>query len=85
MPFRDGSGPKGEGSRSGRGAGNCTNQNEKFSQGRRRFNRANRGQRQGVAHDVEISGLEKKLDSLKSALKSISDSLELSKKSDNKE
>ena len=81
MPFRDGTGPSGQGSRTGRGAGNCT---EKGGAGRfggrglglgrgghgRGFGR---GFGQGIASNQERSWLEAALQSIAERLDELKD------------
>ena len=82
MPYRDGTGPTGQGSRTGRGAGNCAGQG-----GRRSFGRGGRGlgfgrgfNRAGYSPDTERSWLEDQVKSLQAALQSITERLDALKK-----
>ncbi|MGD8402988.1 MAG: DUF5320 domain-containing protein [Anaerolineales bacterium] len=82
MPYRDGTGPTGQGSRTGRGAGNCTGQG-----GRRGFGRSGRGlgtgrgfNRAAYSSDMERTWLEDQVKSLQSALQSITERLDALKK-----
>ena len=82
MPYRDGTGPTGQGSRTGRGAGNCVGQG-----GRRGFGRGRRGLGFGrgfnsVGYDpnVERTWLEDQVKTLQSALQSITERLDALKK-----
>jgi hypothetical protein len=83
MPFRDGTGPAGQGSRTGSGAGNCAGQTGvgRFG-GRggrgRGFGRGFGGL--GVAPDQERSWLESQVNSLQAALQSITERLDALKK-----
>jgi Family of unknown function (DUF5320) len=82
MPFRDGTGPARQGSRTGRGAGNCAGQ-----AGAGRFGgRGGRGRGfgrgfggLGVAQDQERSWLESQVKSLQAALQSITERLDAMK------
>jgi hypothetical protein len=79
MPFRDGTGPSGQGSRTGRGAGNCAGQG-----GTGRFSgRGGRGRGfgrgfgvLGAAPDQERSWLESQVKSLQVALQNITERLD---------
>jgi hypothetical protein len=72
MPFRDGTGPSGQGSRTGRGAGNCAGQGDAGRFGGRglglgrggRDRGFGRGFGLGVAPDQERSWLEAALQSI---------------------
>ena len=82
MPYRDGTGPTGQGSRTGRGAGNCAGQG-----GRSGFGRGRRGRgfgrgfnRADYSPDGERTWLEGQVKSLKAALQSITERLDALKK-----
>jgi hypothetical protein len=77
MPFRDGTGPTGAGSRTGRGAGNCAGQG-----GAGRFGGRGHGPGRGLgfAPVQDRSWLEQQIQSLQSALQSITDRLDALKK-----
>ncbi len=84
MPYRDGTGPLGQGSRTGHGAGNCAGAGGVGRIGGRGFNR--RGTGRGFSRGLEMapeqdrSWVENQIQSLRSALKSISDQLDELKK-----
>jgi len=84
MPYRDGTGPSGQGSRTGRGAGNCVGDGSVSRIGGRGLGRrgAGRGLGRGfgVAPEQDSSWVENQIQSLKSALQSISDRLDAMKK-----
>ena len=88
MPYRDGSGPSGQGPRTGRGAGNCTGTGGDNRYGGRGLGRrgAGRGFNRGfgrglgVAPEQDRSWFMEQIQSLQSAIKSISDRLDASKK-----
>jgi hypothetical protein len=73
MPFRDGTGPSGQGPRTGRGAGNCAGQG-----GAGRFV----GRGFGIAPEQERSWLENQAQALQAALQSITERLDALKKDD---
>jgi len=84
MPYQDGTGPMGQGSRTGRGLGICAGQD-----GVGRFNGRGIGRRGagrglgrgfGVAPVQDSSWVEDQIQSIKSALQSISDRLDAMKK-----
>lgn len=83
MPYRDGTGPAGQGSRTGRGTGNCAGQG-----GAGRFlGRGGRGRGfgrgfggAGYGPDAERSWLENQLKSLQSALQNLTERLDALKK-----
>lgn len=84
MPYRDGTGPSGQGSRSGRGAGNCTG-----AGGAGRFGGRGSGRRGagrgfdrglGISPEQERSWLENQIQALQSALQSMPDRLDALKK-----
>ena len=79
MPNRNGTGPAGQGSRSGRGTGNCTGQG-----GAGRFGGRGRGRGLGrsfgYTQDQDNSWLENQIKSLQSALQSITERLDAMKK-----
>jgi hypothetical protein len=89
MPLRDGTGPTGAGSRTGRGAGNCAGQGGagRFDGRGLGMGRGGRGRGLGrglgglgYAPDQERSWLEQQLKSLQSALQSITERLDALKK-----
>jgi len=84
MPTRDGSGPSGQGPRSGRGAGNCAGQGGSGRFGGRGLGRGRRGRGLGrgleYASDQNNSWLEDQVKSLQSALQSITERLDAMKK-----
>ncbi len=84
MPFEDGTGPAGKGSRTGRGAGNCTGQGRtgRFGgrgQGRGRGGRG-MGRGVGYASGQDNFWLEEQVKSLQAALQSITERLDAMKK-----
>ncbi|MFH2040719.1 MAG: DUF5320 domain-containing protein [Chloroflexota bacterium] len=84
MPYRDGTGPLGQGSRTGRGFGNCVGQDgvgrlSGLGLGRRGAGRG-LGRGFGVAPVQDSSWVEDQIQSIKSALQSISDRLDAMKK-----
>ena len=84
MPNRNGTGPDGQGSRTGRGAGNCTGQGGTGRFGGRGLGRGGRGRGFGrgfgYASDQNNSWLEDQVKSLQSALQSITERLDALKK-----
>jgi hypothetical protein len=82
MPNRNGTGPTGQGPRSGRGAGNCTGQGGTGRFGGRGLGRRGRefGRGLGYAPGQNSSWLEDQVKSLQSALQSITERLEAMKK-----
>ena len=83
MPFEDGTGPAGKGSRTGRGAGNCTGQGPATGRfGGRGRGRGGRGFGRGVGYTSGqgSSWLEDQVKSLQSALQSITERLDAIKK-----
>lgn len=85
MPFRDGTGPTGEGSRTGRGAGNCAGQGGagRFSGrglGMGRGGGRGFGRGLGFAPEQDRSWLEQQIKTLQSALQSITERLDAMKK-----
>jgi len=84
MPYRDGSGPTGQGPRSGRGAGNCAGTGSEGRFGGRGFGRRGAGRGfgngLGLSADRERSWLENQIQSLRSALQNMSDRLDALKK-----
>ena len=82
MPNRNGTGPTGQGPRSGRGAGNCTGQGGTGRFGGRGLGRGGRGLGRGIgyASDQNSSWLEDQVKSLQSALQSITERLDAMKK-----
>lgn len=85
MPFRDGTGPTGEGSRTGRGAGNCAGQGGagRFSGrglGMGRVGGRGFGRGLGFAPEQDRSWLEQQIKTLQSALQSITERLDAMKK-----
>jgi len=76
MPNRDDTGPLGQGSRTGRGFGNCAGQ-DGIGRG---IGRRGAGRGFGVAPEQDSSWVENQIQSLKSALQSISDRLDAMKK-----
>lgn len=85
MPYRDGTGPLGRGSRTGRGAGNCAESGDGISRmGGRGLGRRGTGRGLGVGFGVtpqqDSSWVEDQIQSLKSALQNISERLDAMKK-----
>ena len=82
MPNRNGTGPTGQGSRTGRGAGNCNGQGGSSRFGGRGLGRSGRGFGRGLgyASDQDSSWLEDQVKSLQSALQSITERLDAMKK-----
>jgi len=82
MPSRDGSGPNKQGPRSGRGAGNCAGQGGSGRFGGRGLGRGGRGtgRRLGYTQDQDNSWLENQIKSLQSAIQSITERLDATKK-----
>ena len=84
MPFRDGTGPSSQGSRTGRGLGNCVGQDGVGRSGGRGLGRRGGGRGLGgglgVAPVEDGSWVENQIQALKSALQSISDRLDAMKK-----
>lgn len=84
MPFRDGTGPTGKGSRTGRGAGNCAGQGGagRFSDRGFGMGRGGRGLGRGIgfAQQGDSSWLEQQIRSLQSAVQSITERLDALKK-----
>jgi Family of unknown function (DUF5320) len=80
MPFRDGTGPTGQGSRTGRSGGNCAGQGGAG----RGFGRGGRGRGFGrgfgIAPEQERSWLENQAQALQAALQSITERLDALKK-----
>jgi hypothetical protein len=76
MPFRDGTGPSGQGPRTGRGGGNCAGQGGAG----RFFGRGGRGRGLGrgfgIAPEQERSWLENQAQALQAALQSITERLD---------
>jgi hypothetical protein len=77
MPFRDGTGPSGQGSRTGRGAGNCAGQGGAGRFGGRGLGLGRGGRGRGfglgVAPDQERSWLEAALQSITERLDALKD------------
>ena len=76
MPFRDGTGPSGQGSRTGRGAGNCTGKGGAGRFGGRGLGLERAGELVsclGVAPDQERSWLEAALQSIAERLDELKD------------
>jgi hypothetical protein len=86
MPFRDGTGPSGQGPRTGRGAGNCAGQGGAGRFVGRGFGRGGRGRGFGrgfgIAPEQERSWLEDQAQALQAALQSITERLDAFKKDD---
>ena len=86
MPFRDGTGPTGAGSRTGRGAGNCAGQGGAGRFSGRGFGMGRGGHGRGLdrglgfAPDQDRSWLEQQIQSLQSTVQSITDRLDALKK-----
>ncbi|MBT7074756.1 MAG: DUF5320 domain-containing protein [Anaerolineae bacterium] len=82
MPFEDGTGPTGKGSRTGRGAGNCTGEGRTGRFGGRGRGRGGRGLGRGLgyASDQDNSWLGGQVKSLQAALQSITERLDAMKK-----
>ena len=82
MPFRDGSGPAGQGTRTGRGAGNCAGQGGSGRFGGRGRGRGGRGLGRGIgfASNQDRSWLEDQVKSLQSALQKVTERLDAMKK-----
>lgn len=84
MPFGDGTGPAGQGSRTGRGAGNCAGQGGAGRSGGRGLGRGGRGRGFGrgfgIAPEQERSWLENQARALQTALQSITERLDALKK-----
>ena len=84
MPFRDGTGPSGQGPRTGRGAGNCAGQGGAGRFGSRGLGRGGRGRGLGrglgIAPEQERSWLENQVQSLQAVLQSITERLDALKK-----
>ena len=88
MPFRDGTGPTGQGSRTGRGAGNCAGQGGVGRFGGRGlgFGRRGRGRGFGLGRSLVLtsnqdrSWLERQANFLQAALESITERLNALKK-----
>ena len=82
MPSRDGSGPAGQGTRTGRGTGNCAGQGGSGRFGGRGRGRGGRGLGRdiGFASDPDKSWLEDQVKSLQSALKKVTERLDAMKK-----
>lgn len=85
MPFRDGTGPAGGGSRTGRGAGNCAGQGGAGRFGGRGLGMGRGGGRGfgrglGFAPEQGRSWLEQQIKTLQSALQSITERLDAMKK-----
>ncbi|MBT3315591.1 MAG: DUF5320 domain-containing protein [Anaerolineae bacterium] len=82
MPYKNGMGPAGKGSRTGRGAGNCTGQGGTGRFGGRGRGRGGRGMGRdgGYTSDQHNSWLEDQVKSLQAALQSITERLDAMKK-----
>ena len=85
MPYRDGTGPAGQGSRTGRGAGNCAGQGGTGRFFGRGFGRGGRGRGfgrgfSGSGYSSDTTWLENQLKSLQSALQSLTERLDTLKK-----
>ncbi len=82
MPIKDGTGPAGKGSRTGRGSGNCTGEGRANRFGGRGRDRGGRGLGRGLgyASDQDNSWLEGQVKSLQAALQSITERLDTMKK-----
>jgi len=80
MPNRNGTGPAGQGPRTGRGVGNCTGQGGTGRFGGRGLGRGGRGRGFGYTPDQDSSWLEDQVKSLQSALQSITERLDAMKK-----
>ena len=82
MPNRDGTGPTGQDSRTGRGVGNCAGQGggRGFGRGRRGLGFGRSFNRAGYSPDAERTWLEDQVKSLQAALQSITERLDTLKK-----
>ena len=84
MPFRDGTGPSGQGPRTGHGAGNCAGRGGVGRFGGRGFGRGGRGRGfgrgLGIVPEQERSWLENQAQALQAALQSITERLDALKK-----
>jgi hypothetical protein len=84
MPFRDGTGPSGQGPRTGLGAGNCAGQGGAGRFVGRGFGRGGRGRGFGrgfgIIPEQERSWLENQAQALQAALQSITERLDALKK-----
>ncbi len=87
MPFKDKTGPAGQGPRTGRGAGNCNGQGGTGRFGGRGLGRGGRGRGfgrgfggLGASSDQERSWLKNQVQALQSALQSITERLDAIKK-----
>ena len=82
MPNRNGTGPAGQGPRSGRGAGNCNGQGGTGRFGGRGLGRGGRGFGRGFGYapDQDHSWLADQVKSLQSALQNITERLDAMKK-----
>jgi len=82
MPNRNGTGPTGQGPRTGRGAGNCAGQGGAGRFGGRGLGRGGRGFGRGLGYapGQGSSWLEDQVKSLQSALQSITERLDAMKK-----
>ena len=76
MPFRDGTGPLGQGSRTGRGGGNCAGQGGASRFFGRGFGRGGRGRGFGIVPEQERTWLENQAQALQTALQSITERLD---------
>ena len=77
MPFNDGTGPNGQGPRSGRGMGNCAGQGRSgrpFGSERRRG--GERGQGMGFNRGLGNSWLQTQLDELQAAIQKLADRMD---------
>jgi len=82
MPYQDGTGPTGTGPRTGRGAGNCAGQAGVGRFGGRGGRGLGLGRGFGFAQPQDSSWLEQQIQSLQSALQSITERLDALKKQD---
>ncbi len=81
MPLKDGTGPNGQGSRTGRGAGNCAGQGgagRGLGQGRGFGNRRGRGT--GSNNTQDNSWLQNQLNNLQAAIQKLTERLDGTKK-----
>ena len=80
MPFRDGTGPSGQGPRTGHGAGNCAGRGGVDRFGGRGGRGRGFGRGLGIAPEQERSWLENQAQALQAALQSITERLDALKK-----
>lgn len=78
MPFNDGTGPNGQGSRTGRGMGNCAGQ-DGVGRGRSLGRGRGRGQGLGINANQSNSWIQNQLNDLQAAIQKLTERLDQNK------